>query len=445
MSTARRDGSTSAHTLKILGLVALCGACALGGCGSHGRYTREHISAAKVKMDAMKAATEFEMGRSAFLAGDLEKALRSVNNSIMLNPQVARSHVMRGRILLEQGAMDEAMDALRRAESVDPASHDAKYYLGIAHERILDRAAALTYYRAAAELDPANAQYAIATAEMMMETGDLAGAREFLESRGPTFRHHAGVRQTLGHTALLQGDRARAAEMFNEARLLAPDDTQIAEDLARVLIDLGDFAQADIHLSRLLREAAEAPATENTRITRADGRPVKREPAPTRRDLLALRALCLAKLDRPVEARDLLLQLTRPPEGDNDVNAWIALGEVSFVLRDQSRLRQSASRVVGLAPQRPEGHTLRALAARSAGDLPAAVVAARRAAELRPDADTLTLLGLLQHESGDVDAARQTLGNAARLGGPDSPASRALAALPAPGTPAIATTPQDVR
>ena len=49
------------------------------------------------------------------------------------------------------------------------------------------------------------------------------------------FPSSAGVRQTLGHIAMMKNDVKRAAELFNEARLLAPDDNGILEDLNSII------------------------------------------------------------------------------------------------------------------------------------------------------------------------------------------------------------------
>src|SRR5262245_8626524 len=97
--------SNRAHTGRILGhslqtaigigVLAFLGWAALAapGCG-HGRYTREHISAAKTKMEALKSATEYKMAEQAFLSGDLPKALKHVEYSLSLNNPVAKSHVL---------------------------------------------------------------------------------------------------------------------------------------------------------------------------------------------------------------------------------------------------------------------------------------------------------------------------------------------------------------
>ena len=108
----------------------------------------------------------------------------------------------------------------------------------------------------AAQLDPASPQYSLAAAEMMIDQCHLDQADDFLRARGPAFEHVAGVRQTLGHIAMMRGEHEAAAAFFNEARLLAPDDKAILEDLVRAQVAIGQYAQAEFNLTRLLGPTA---------------------------------------------------------------------------------------------------------------------------------------------------------------------------------------------
>src|SRR5690606_30123468 len=251
------------------------------------------------------------------------------------NGSVPKSHVLRGRILMEMGNMEGGIGSLRTAESLDPQNIDAQYFLGVAHERIGDSAEAAQRYARASELDPSRAMYAIAAAEMMIDQDQVDEAESFLVSRKQDFEYSAGVRQTLGHIALLRGDGETAVGLFTEARFMAPEDPSVMEDLARAEVATGRYAEAEYNLSQLL----------------------KKEEFASRPDLLHMRARCLVELDRPVEARDVLVKITDSEQGAKDVEAWIQLGHVSYVIKDQARLRSSASRAIALAPNRPEGYT----------------------------------------------------------------------------------------
>jgi tetratricopeptide (TPR) repeat protein len=358
---------------------------ALAGCSGNGKYTSEHKERSKERAAGMKAANEYEMGRQAFLVGDMDKALRATDRSITIHPGVARSHILRGRIMIEKGDLESAISSLQTAAEVEPENVEAQYYLGIVFERYSQGDLALEHFRKAADLEPANAQYALATAETMVDLGMIDEAEAFLNSRSPSFKHNAGVRQTLGHIALMRGDLERAVELFGEARLLAPDDWVVLEDLVQAQLAAGHFADAEYNLSRLLN----VPENKN------------------RRDLKQMRARALTKVDRPLEAREILIELTGDAAGQKDVEAWIELGNVCFVLRDMNRVRQSAARIVALAPNRPDGYMLRALMQRRNGDLNAALDSAERAVERRGSSvEPLLVRGLVMKDLGrDTEAA----------------------------------------
>lgn len=374
-----------------------------GGCSpGRGKYTSEALQKAQDRVSGMKAANEYQQSWQAYTAGDLEKAFKGVERSLTLNPNVAKSWVLRGRIQIEQGALEQALESFQKAEALEPTSVDAQYYQGIVHERFSQPAEALVKYQKAAELEPTNAQYAIAAAEMMMDLGQYAEAEQFLTTRTASFQHNAGIRQTLGHVALLQGDSNKAAELFGEARLLAPDDTSVLEDLVHAQVATGKFADAEYNIVTLLK----VPENKD------------------RRDLMHIRARCLMELDRAVDARQIYVELTAGDAGQRDLEAWIGLGNTSYVLRDQLRLRQASARVVALAPDRPEGYVLRAWLQLRGTNPQDALGSLDKAIERRgDDVEPLLLKALVLKQLGRLDEADAVLAQAA-IENPNHPGVR---------------------
>jgi len=311
----------------------------LAGCNSgHGRGTTEAIQQANRRVDGMKAGNNYQQAWQAYSAGDLEKATREIDRSITLNPNVAKSYVLKGRIDIERGALEQSLDSFQKAEALDPKNVDAQYYMGIVFERFSQNDKACERFQKAAELEPTNPQYAIASAEMMIEQGQLDVAQDYLTSRTASFEHNAGVRQTLGHIAMMRNEPEKGAKLFAEARLLAPEDTNIIEDLVHAQVATGAFADAEFNITKLLKVTANKD----------------------RRDLKHMRAHCLMEMDRPLDAREVYADLTSSEGGTRDVEAWVGLGNTSYILKDMLRLRQSAQRVIALAPTRPDGYVLRA-------------------------------------------------------------------------------------
>ena len=384
--------------------LTLAAAALIAGCSGHGDYTKDHMDRAQLRQAQLKSATEWDMAHQAFLSGELEKALKAVNNSIALNGQVPKSHVLRGRILMEMSSLDQALSSLQMAEALDPTNTDAHYYQGVVYERILNHEAALEQYMECTRLDDTDAQYAVAAAEVMIDMDRAGDARGFLEGMQASFEHHPGVSQTLGHIAMIEGDYEQAVRLFEKSRLLAPEDQAIQEELVSSQIATRRFGEAEFILAQLL----------------------DRKENKARRDLQHMRAHCLVELDRLVEARTIYMDLTAGNAGEADTEAWIGLGEVSYALKDYNHVRRTAQRVVALSPNRHEGYMLEALAEMQQGRLDQALQNANHAIRLSEKSpEAIQLRAVVLFRMGRYDDARNTL----RVAIEQDPGNRAVKKL----------------
>jgi tetratricopeptide (TPR) repeat protein len=384
---------------KCAAVVVLCAglgvaAAGLGGCAGHGQYTTKHVADSQNKLSLLKSGTEWQMAQQQYLGGDFEKALKTVDRSIALNDKVAKSHVLRGRILIELSRLEQARASLLKAEEADPKSVDAQYFLGIIHERFSQPDLALERYAKAVELDSTNPQYLIAEAEMMVQLDRLDDAEQLLKEKRADFQFNAAVRQTLGHIESMRGNEEAGAQLYNEALLLAPDDLAIIEDLVRAQVGCRKFAEAELNLRRLL----------NSETTKG------------RRDLRHLQARCLVAVDRPVEARTILIGLTTDAEGAHDTRSWIDLGNVACVLGDDARIQESASRLIAIAPDRFEGYFFKAVQLKQLGDQQAALKALETAVSLAgKNPEPLMFKGMIQQDLGLTEEARASYAAAMEL------------------------------
>ncbi len=412
----RMDRRGSGRAAVVCGSVVLAG-CVLAGCSGHGKYTKEGISLAKQRLDTLKAATEYDMAKQAFLAGDLDKAMRKTDSALRLTEENALVHVLRGRIFIERGEIGEALVSLRKAASLDGESVEAQYYLGVVYERINEHEKALEHFNAAASLDEFNPQYPIAAGEMMIDMGRVDEAEAFLRGSASA-EHSAGIQQLLGHIALLREEPGEACTLFKKARLLAPDDGAILEDEASALIAAGRYAEAETNLEHLLRD----PDNEG------------------RRDLRHMQAECLISLDRPVEAREVYRGLIED-DGASDAQAWVGLGRTSYTLGDGRTLRRAASRVVSIDPTNPDGYILWAMWHREHGDLSSALEKLDTGLmRVGRDAEMLSVRALVLSELGRRDEALTAARSALELD-PGNASSRRLVDML--GALAVSTVPVD--
>ncbi|MBL8874892.1 MAG: tetratricopeptide repeat protein [Phycisphaerae bacterium] len=376
-------------------LVVLAGVvCAsLIGCTGHGVSTRRESSAAKERLAAMKSAMEWQSAKQQLLSGNTAKALESINRSLGLNPNVAKSHVLKGRILMEQGDLEGALNWFGTAEGLDPENVEAQYYSAIVYERLKQPDEALARYRRASDLEPSNPQYVIAAAEVLMDQGKLEDAETELTSHRASFANNPGVNQTLGHIAMMQNKSEDAMNFFEQARLAAPDDPAIQNDLIGSQIACKKFADAEHNITKLMKQKG----------------------FEDRRDLRLQRARCLVELDRPMDAREVLVKLTTSDGGASDVEAWIELGKLSYKLKDLNRARTASARLVAIAPERPEGYQLRAMVFRKTGAMDQAHDNAIKAVAIAPTAENYVLLGMIERQMGNTNDANLCFAEALKI------------------------------
>ncbi|MCA9278314.1 MAG: hypothetical protein H6815_06615 [Phycisphaeraceae bacterium] len=388
-----------------LGLAAIT----LTACNSGpGKYTAEGKANALEHAAGLKSATEFDQARQAYFAGVLDQALEHINNSITLNDKVAKSWVLKGRIELDSQNFEGALESFAKATELDETDGEPMYFTGLTYERVGKIQQALDSYLQAFELDDRNAQYIVAVAETYIDNNQLEEAKTFLSDNSESFEFNPGIKQTLGHIAMIEGKPNEAYERFSEARILAPDDMSVLEDLTTSQVRTGKFAEAEYNLGKLLEFKG------NT----------------NRRDLQHLRARCLMEVDRAVEARELLIKLTQGTEGQADSKAWLQLGHVSYTLGDFNRVKQAAGRVIAQSPETADGYVLRALWQRSEGNLEAAFISLNKACEFRgEDTAPLMLKGLVAQQMGKYEIAKQSYSTVLSENPSDSAATQLLAAV----------------
>ena len=301
------------------------------------------------------------------------RTLVAVGNAHLHNPSGDRD----ANVLLAIEALETALESIDRGLSIEETS--GLYYIrGIQLERLGDVRGAQASFSRAFELDPTSLNALLASAESLVDMGLIERARAALLSNTDRFGYSAGLQQALGHIAMLDGDLESAAKHFNEAAVLDPESASIAEDLARISIATGRFAEAEFSLARLLERASHK----------------------SRRDLQHMHARTLIELDRPVEARAILRSLTRSGRGASDEAAWSMLVDVALMLGDLYVLDEASRQLTLIAPDRRDGHLARAIYLHRVGrsDEALAVLAALGERIGGPDETTAQLEEVIRHE-----------------------------------------------
>lgn len=349
----------AAPRLQVISIVAVVALC---GCKAQGDYTGDHRSEVQTGLDRIQAGTQFDEASRQFMLGDLRGAQRAIEASIALEPEVANSHLLHAQILVELGRLDRALEAVDTGYGLEP-SGEIDYARGIILEQMGRQEEARSSYESALEAERQNTSYRLALAETLVELKRPSEARSVLEASDPWSPDQGGIYQALGHLELLEGQSRKALEMFEAAALLRPGDPGVLEDLLRLQVEVGGFAQALVTAERL----SKSPIYSG------------------RSDLHRLHAFLLIQNRQPVQARDLLMGLTKRSTENYDHEAWRLLSEVAVMIRDWRLLRSAADRMVQGNPLSEDGFLAQSLARYQEGDFEGALKSVHLAAERSDD------------------------------------------------------------
>lgn len=95
---------------------------------------KEMVSPAKEKTDesGLKAERTYNLALKFAEAGLFDNAMEAVMKSIEAGPDMAKSYMLRGSLLLKLKEADQAIESFEKALELDPLSHHAKTGLGSA-------------------------------------------------------------------------------------------------------------------------------------------------------------------------------------------------------------------------------------------------------------------------------------------------------------------------
>ncbi len=430
----------------VLGTIVVFLAAALTGCAPT-KTGIENRAAASARMSLVGAQVHYEQGKQHFATGQLDKALKEIDNAIERYPDMPEYHLLKGRILVEQSRLEQALVCFtttiekcgqptpqstninQSSSSTDeqttpmtPAhaavAADAHYYAGVVYQRWSDDEQAYNCYLQAFTIASDKVHYLLAAAESLIALGEYGQAATLIEPKLAYFEHNASLRQLQAQIAMLQGDARKAAAIYADARMLNPDDQSLMEEMM--------WAQWAAEMYAQCYETAGTLKTMSDLESDRGGHPTA-TPTNVRPDITLLQARCLAMMGRGVEARELYLQLSKVRPADPAL--WAELGTLAWELGDYRSLAQASTPMLAIAPERYEGYLFRAVNERHKGNQEESVrlfrEACQRAVPPQGVALPFLMLGQALEHAGDHEGARVAY-NGAITADPNSPEAAAV-------------------
>lgn len=401
---------TTKHPVTLRRLaIALVGAVVVFGfAGCNTPTSKENKAAAHDRWSMARAGVMYSMAKQQFEVGDLDKAEKTVRGALSTKPDEPRFLELAARIAIERGELEKAFHTLELANGYNADMPQTHYLFGVVFQRWQKYDAAYTSYMKSYDLQSDQVSPLLAASEMLVKLGRDTEAIQLLESKETYFEHNPALRVAIGRMHMLQRDFKTAARYYREAHLLAPDDPTILEHLASALYASDQPGEAIYYLIQL----QQVPAYKD------------------RSDIAMTLGDCYMTTGKANKARKVFMALTESDE--NNVAAWIKLGQAAWVVGDRIRAEESARRTMVLAPDRHEGYLLHGMIAMQRKRHGEAVKVFTHASALAPEETAPHILkGMALERIGDKRAAVASYQQALKVD-PSDQRARALLSAVAP-------------
>jgi tetratricopeptide (TPR) repeat protein len=382
-TSARRPSTACPLFAKTtLAAAVAAAALALAGCAGGGDKNAESRKLMKEQWQAARVNVVYQMGTQQYEAGEFDKCRETISGALTAGAPYAPLCVLAAKLEIEKGNLETAFNHLKTAQSADPTSPEAYYYMGVVYQRWLKHEQALENYRGAWERKASEPGYLLAVVEMLITLGKLDEAQALLEAKIDFFEQTAAVRVAMAKVYALRHDHVTASRYYRDAVILSPDDLALRLTYAESLYFAGKYADALPVLEDLRRNKDLA---DKATVTMLLGR-------------------TYMGLHRSRDARLCFQDLTQ----DNPSNtvAWLSLGRVYLQENEPVLAIQTAQRVLKAEPASTQAMIIKALAEQKQKRWKDAEATLEAALQVNPkDSTVLCMLGVSAMGQGEKDRA----------------------------------------
>jgi tetratricopeptide (TPR) repeat protein len=192
---------------------------------------------ARIREGFLGEQSYIQIGGGHAFYGDYERAIRSFQKAISLNPNSAAAYENWGAALAQQNKLNEARARLSRALELQPDRNNAHVQLGSVLARLGMVPDALQHYREAVRLAPTDASAHFYLGSQLVDAGDLGEGEQQLAEAVRLDPKNVEAHVRLGTAALRAGKADRAATWFRRALAIDPDCASALAQLALLLAE----------------------------------------------------------------------------------------------------------------------------------------------------------------------------------------------------------------
>jgi tetratricopeptide (TPR) repeat protein len=323
----------------------MIGSIMLTSCGGVSKRGKELREQAYSRMDEVNAGLIHEQATTAFETGQLDKAMDLADQAVARFPKGPGNHVLRGRVLMEVDRLAEAERSFQEAISLNEELAEAHYFLGIVFERLSRDDLAYESFKTAMDLESDRLQFVMAAAECLMFQNRLKEASEVIDGRFDDFEHNAALHHLHGQLMIMKGETDKASSAYEMASLLAPDDSNLLEEWARLRHRQGDHSGVLNCMAELRQLHGKTPGV----------------------DLKLLEARSLLLVGRHADARNAYLELVE--KHPDNLQIWREFGLFAWDVQDWRSVGRWGQRLKAAGDRTARTQLFLAVAAREADDL----------------------------------------------------------------------------
>ncbi len=374
---------------------ALTALLLLAGCSE--LFHNKRADEAHQRWSHMRASVKLQLAQKSYDNGAIDDALKQCNEVLRLDPEFTDGYLLATRIHLERGEVSKARSALDAAAARPPMTPETTYLQGVIAERQGRREEALIHYQDAYLADPDEVDYLLTYVESLIAADLCEQALEIIEPRRADFEQTPAVHTLAGQALSLLGRDTEAAECYQFAVHLAPDNPLLHEEAGIAFLAAGWNAAAVDTLMPLTRTKTDASTEERT-----DPHP------PTSAGAIRAVTTALLRNGQPARAARVLEQAIK--EHASEPTLWLMLADAHLRSGDLHSAANAARQTVTLAPEEPEALLVLAYADLQTHRDQEAIATARRILDRHPDdveARALLALALERRPDGRVGAAEQ--------------------------------------
>ena len=326
------------------------------------KSVRESRLEADTRWHRMRSRITYAEAGEHLKAGRLAAAASKAQETLTLDGAFTDARVLLGKIHIERGHYDQAIEELDRSCRELPPSKSAHawYLLGVAQEKYGQLDQAFTSYQRSHSLDGTNMAAVTATAEVLVAMGQVRRAQLYLEIYIPKAAGETSMFELAGRLAVMQKEYDKAVGFYQRACDEDRKNLRYRESLGSAQFYGGHYAEAAETLKGLAEARAEqTPSWMHTMLGDS-----------------------YMALGRAGEARRWYVSASESSPSTPEV--WVNLAKVEMSLEDMPRAIMAARQALQLNVRHLDAVVLLGYALVREGKVDPAVRALTEAAKLHP-------------------------------------------------------------